>query len=295
MAKKAIICVDDEKIVLDSLKNELRPHFSDDYTLEFAESGEEAIEIMEEFYEDNIDVPLVISDYIMPQMKGDQVLTKSKELFPKSYNILLTGQATIEGVINAINNAQLYRYMPKPWESNDLIMTISEALKSYENEETIDKQYNEIKEKNEKILKVNAEITEINKNLDNLVKIRTQKLEEKIEELLEVRIGKKAFIILFIITIIMFLLVDAIIEPLLNNTLNNFFVVLGIKFVIAIAFKPVETQLEKFLLNRARQRAMNNTGNNKMYDVNTENDTELDTELDPLSKYSDEVSKVLNE
>jgi phosphoserine phosphatase RsbU/P len=178
MAKQIIICVDDEKIVLDSLKKELKQALGSDIHIEVAESGEEAIDILQESIEDGNETLLIISDYIMPGIKGDEVLQKVKELNPDTYRIMLTGQATIDGVTNAINNAGLYRYISKPWETNDLSMTINEALKSYHREK-------HIKVQNEEILKKNKEITEINLHLEDLVKIRTAELEDKKQEILD--------------------------------------------------------------------------------------------------------------
>ncbi len=137
MKKKVIICVDDEKIVLDSLIREISYSISNEYTIEVAEGGEEAIELFDELLEDGYEIPLVISDYIMPDIKGDVVLESIKIKSPQTYTILLTGQATIEGVVNAINKADLYRYMSKPWESTDLGLTIKESLKSYEKDQQL--------------------------------------------------------------------------------------------------------------------------------------------------------------
>jgi response regulator RpfG family c-di-GMP phosphodiesterase len=254
MAKPYIICVDDEKIVLDSLKTELKKKFGDNYTIEVAESGEEALEILEEISKNDEIIPLIISDYIMPEMKGDEVLQKVKEIRPDTYSIMLTGQATIEGVTNAINKAGLYRYISKPWETNDLMMTITEALKSYEREKQIQKQNDDIRQQNEEIKQKNKEITEINENLDLLVKIRTKELEHTIEELLNVKIGKKAYIILFMVALTMFLTIDAVIEPLLQDMLHNFYIILGIKGIIAFLIKPLETVLEKYLHSTTRKK-----------------------------------------
>jgi phosphoserine phosphatase RsbU/P len=176
MKKPIILCVDDEKIVLDSLKNELGINFGEQFVIEIAESGQEALDILQELIGNGHDLPLVISDYIMPELKGDEVLRLVKEKNPDTYCIMLTGQATIEGVTNAINCAGLYRYISKPWETNDLLLTINEAVKSFYQEK-------EIQTKNKEILQKNKEITEINLHLEDLVKIRTAELEQKRQEI----------------------------------------------------------------------------------------------------------------
>ncbi len=154
MRKKTVLCVDDEKIVLDSLKKELKNALGNDYNIEIVESGAEALEIFKELQSDNIEIPIVISDYIMPDMKGDEVLKAIKFENPRVYNILLTGQATIEGVTNAINKAGLYRYIAKPWETNDLVLTVQEAIKSYQKDVELEKRRIELEIANEKLIKL---------------------------------------------------------------------------------------------------------------------------------------------
>jgi serine phosphatase RsbU (regulator of sigma subunit) len=131
MKKPAILCVDDEIIVLNSLKAELRVAFGERFIIEVAENATDALEIFTDLLVDDVEVPLVISDYIMPDMKGDELLTKIHKTSPDCIKILLTGEAHIEGITNAINNADLYRYITKPWDKSYLIVTIEEAVKTY--------------------------------------------------------------------------------------------------------------------------------------------------------------------
>ena len=194
MKKKVVLCVDDEKIVLkslesqlvkllagengdaignkklalDGLENVLDSSLDDKYDIELAESGEEAIEIITELHEESDSLALVISDYIMPQMKGDELLIKTSESFPDAKLIMLTGQADVEGISNVTNKSKLYRYIAKPWEKNDLLLTTKEALKSYEQdirlrehniilEQTVKVRTKELNEKNEKLVQLNQE------------------------------------------------------------------------------------------------------------------------------------------
>lgn len=152
MKKQSILCVDDEKIVLNSLKEQLKGRIGKDFNIEVAESGEDALEILEELLKDNIKVPLVISDYIMPGMKGDELLSRIHQLHPESMKILLTGQATLDGVTNIINRANLYRYISKPWEMEDLILAVTEAVKSYEKDRKIEQQNHELQKQNWELL-----------------------------------------------------------------------------------------------------------------------------------------------
>ena len=129
--KAVILCVDDERIVLDSLKEELTRHFEGRFVIEIAESGQEALEILEESESDGAFVPVVVSDHIMPGMQGDALLRQVHARWPKIRNILLTGQASAEAVGRAVNDADLYRYVAKPWDRRDLSLTLSRAVESF--------------------------------------------------------------------------------------------------------------------------------------------------------------------
>jgi len=131
VSKPVILCVDDERIILTSLKSQLLTNLGETYQIELAESGEEALEIIEEFRERRIDVPLVIADQIMGGMYGDELLALIKAQMPQTLSIMLTGQATAESVGAAVNKAGLYRYISKPWDEEDLILTVQTALQSY--------------------------------------------------------------------------------------------------------------------------------------------------------------------
>ena len=170
MDKLAIICVDDEQTILDSLKIELETALEDKYVIETAESGEEALEVLWSLVEDDCQVAVTIADYIMPGMKGDELLIKIHQEYPKILKIMLTGQADIQAVGNAVNEANLYRYIAKPWEGTDLILTLKEALRSYQRDRQLARQ--------------NQMLQELNASLEQKVKERTAKLEELNGELM---------------------------------------------------------------------------------------------------------------
>ncbi len=157
MKKKAVIlCVDDEKMVLVSLRQQLKRKFERKYILETAESGEEALEIIEELLQNNIDIPVVLSDHIMPGMKGDELLKRIHELSPRTLNILLTGQANADAVGYVVNYANLYRYIAKPWDQTDLNLTIAEATRSYFQDKKLEEQNVILEETNQELLELNT-------------------------------------------------------------------------------------------------------------------------------------------
>lgn len=124
----AILCVDDEKIVLDSLQEQLESTFGDKFQYEIAESVDEAWEVIEDLVDDGYDMVLVISDWLMPRVKGDTFLIDVHKKFPEAVTIMLTGQADPDAVQNAMDNANLYAYIKKPWRENDLIDRVTKAF-----------------------------------------------------------------------------------------------------------------------------------------------------------------------
>lgn len=176
MSKKpTIICVDDEKIVLVALKQQLKTQFTD-FNIEIAESAEDALDILDELTEEGVIVPLVVSDQIMPGIKGDEFLIKTHHKLPKTLKILLTGQASTDAVGNAVNKANLYRFIAKPWQEDDFVLTAKEAIRSYFNLVKIEEQEAE----RDKLL---LQLQEYNEQLEHKVKERTAEIEEKNKEL----------------------------------------------------------------------------------------------------------------
>jgi CheY-like chemotaxis protein len=129
MKRKAILCVDDESIILESLREQLQKHFGDDYLYETAESAEEALEILEELEDDGIDIAIIVCDWLMPGMKGDKFLLQVDLKYPRVVKVLLTGQANQDSVDTLEELADLFTLVPKPWSKDELISIIKSELK----------------------------------------------------------------------------------------------------------------------------------------------------------------------
>jgi len=122
--KPKMLVVDDEPDNLDLLYRTFRRDFS----VLKAESGIKALEILALEGE----VAVIISDQRMPEMKGTEFLSKTLPQFPNTVRIILTGFTDIEDLVEAINSGQVYRYITKPWDPNQLKGVVQKAAQTYE-------------------------------------------------------------------------------------------------------------------------------------------------------------------
>ncbi|TXT41147.1 MAG: signal transduction family protein (GGDEF domain-containing protein) [Comamonadaceae bacterium] len=170
------MCVDDDITILNALRTLLSKQLDRNQVVVVAESGAEALEIISELGEDGIALSAVISDYIMPGMKGDELLVQLHQLLPQAFKIMLTGQSDLQGVKRAINEANLYRFLEKPFNNTDLTMTVQGATKAFRQEQELERSHLELK-------RLNEELAHHNALLEQAVQERTQELLEKNREL----------------------------------------------------------------------------------------------------------------
>jgi len=128
MSKAVILCVDDERMVLDSLRTQLSSSFGNSYIYEAAEDADEALDLIQELNEDDVSIVVIISDWLMPGMKGDELLIRIHEQFPKVVKIMLTGQADEAAIGRAKEFANLHCCLSKPWSEAELLETIKSGL-----------------------------------------------------------------------------------------------------------------------------------------------------------------------
>ena len=129
--KGYIICVDDDRSLLDVLIQQMESAFAATHEIEGAESAAEALELVEELERHGEKVEIVISDQVMPGMKGDQLLEQIHRVHPDVRTVILTGQGGLNSAIYAINHAGLSKYLLKPWNNEDLKLTIRDLLENY--------------------------------------------------------------------------------------------------------------------------------------------------------------------
>ena len=130
---------------------QLKRNFGKDYEIELANSGAEAISLCAELTAEGLQISLIISDQQMQEMGGDTLLIELHKLYPKTLKIMLTGQADADSVGNVVNAAALYRYIRKPWDEDDLILTVAEALRSFGQEQQLAEQNALLKEMNARL------------------------------------------------------------------------------------------------------------------------------------------------
>jgi DNA-binding NtrC family response regulator len=116
----SILIVDDEENIRDALRRELEVY---DYELHFAASSERALAMLEQ-----ITIDIVISDNVMPgSMVGVQFLRAVRHLHPHVIRIMLTGQGSLKTAVDAINKGEVFRFLEKPWDENQLHSVIQSA------------------------------------------------------------------------------------------------------------------------------------------------------------------------
>ncbi len=165
-----ILLVDDEKCVLESLYRGLK---KEPYDIICAESAQEALDILEAQ-----DVSVILSDVKMPGMNGIEFLKAASDKSPYSVKMLLSGYSEVDLIVDAINTANLWRYVPKPWNNEDLIMAISNGIEYFELRE-------ERRELIIKLEKKNQELAELNNNLEEKVNQRTALINSHVNLLMQ--------------------------------------------------------------------------------------------------------------
>ena len=155
-----ILCVDDEVPILKALR---RIFMDTDYEILTASSGAEALELLSDT------IQVVVSDYRMPAMNGVDFLREVRRKWPDTVRIVLSGYADTASIVSAINEGEIYKFIPKPWNDDELKVTIDNAVERY----FLHKKNIEL---TLQLQDTNEELRLINENLERMVEERTQEL-----------------------------------------------------------------------------------------------------------------------
>ena len=165
-AQLTVLCVDDEPNILSSLRRLFRPR---GYRVLIAESGAAGLAILEQEA-----VDLVISDMRMPEMDGAQFLEQVRARWPDTIRLLLTGYSDISSILAAINRGEIYRYITKPWDDNDIQLVVRHALER----RTLERE----KDRLEQLTRQqNDDLKTLNQSLEAKVEARTRQLKAEHE------------------------------------------------------------------------------------------------------------------
>ncbi len=159
-----ILFVDDEEKILLSLKRLFR---TSEYKIHFVTSGKEGLEFLRKE-----SVSVIVSDMKMPEMNGVEFLVEAMKICPDAVRIILSGYAESGKIMDAVNNGHIWRFIPKPWNNDELRISIKNAQDLYKREkERIDL--------TERLKEKTIELDSLNKLLEKKVEERTWHLNER--------------------------------------------------------------------------------------------------------------------
>lgn len=167
--RHSILLIDDEESILDIMTLMLA---DEGYDLHTAGSGEEGLKILKE----SSPFSLIISDQQMPGMTGVQFFTEARKICPAALRVLLTGHADTDAIIDAINIGGIHLYLTKPWHKDELLYSINQMLTKAE-------LLIENRRLHELVKQQNVELTELNKSLEEKVRLKTLHLHQRALEL----------------------------------------------------------------------------------------------------------------
>src|SRR5437867_9377372 len=165
--KHTILVVDDEPDVVKSIQDLLRF----DYKVLGATRATDGLKILGEQ-----PVHVVLTDQRMPEMTGVEFLRHLREVYPDTVRLLVTGYADIRAVIDAINEGNVYRYITKPWEPEELQAVVRESVERYDLISERRRLMEELKAKNEELQRANAELSRANDLKSAFIQVASHEL-----------------------------------------------------------------------------------------------------------------------
>jgi diguanylate cyclase (GGDEF)-like protein len=117
-----VLVVDDEPLVLSSLRRLLRPEFE----VLTARTAEEGLALLPDY-----DVHVIISDQRLPGLSGAKMLARARSAYPDAIRVLLTGYADLQSIVEAVNSGRIHRYVSKPWNPDEMLAIVRDAAERY--------------------------------------------------------------------------------------------------------------------------------------------------------------------
>jgi response regulator RpfG family c-di-GMP phosphodiesterase len=170
--KHTILLVDDEKSITKALQRLFR---TTGFKIKTAFSGQEGLDVLKKSEEP---VSLIISDQRMPEMTGARFLEKAREIFPDAIRFLLTGYSDMDAIVDAVNKGEIHRYLTKPWNDDDLLLQVKQAIEQHE-------LVHENRRLNQLTINQNKELKDLNEGLEQKVIERTREIEKNKDQLKE--------------------------------------------------------------------------------------------------------------
>ncbi len=158
----SVLLVDDEENILNALNRTFR---KEHYRIITASSGLEGLAVIEKEI-----ITLVISDHRMPGMEGVEFLSEVRKKSPDTIRMMLTGYADMQSVMNAINQGEVYRFITKPWDDEEIRFVVRDAIHHYD-------LITENRELHALTQRQNLELKDLNNNLEGKVAERTKEVE----------------------------------------------------------------------------------------------------------------------
>jgi len=184
MPKPIILAIDDDTSVLEAVVQDLRRHYGQEYRIVRAASGQAALDICKQLVERKETVALFLSDQRMPGMTGVEFLKNIRGDHPEAIRLLFTGYADIKAVIDAINAGNVYRYLTKPWDPDELQAVVREACERYDLIAERKQLIEDLKINNEKLEKANKALSEASALKSAFIQVASHELRTPLTILL---------------------------------------------------------------------------------------------------------------
>lgn len=288
-----ILIVDDEEANLRSLKKLLNPH----YNVITANNGQDALDIVKN--DDNPErIHLIITDQRMPAMTGLEFLEHTIDIIPQTKRMILTGFTDVGVIIDSINRGEIYRFLLKPFEPQDMLLTIKRAIEAYELEY--------------QTIQLNKKVKTLNSHLEEKVKNRTFELEKKNDFIIKQSCELKSLLHVLChdlanpLNSVMGLLeivrdnpesIEKLIPSIFSSLKNGLDVIKLIRDLRALDEEKVQLELKNYNLSKLVSESIHLLGNkfiDKNIDLIIDINDKIDVKVEKISMVNSVLTNILS-